>query len=184
MQSFLLIRRTFVIHGFNYRKFRFPENTRIPRIRSSVQLPSKDGVSLCIRARRGYEKIEYRETVTYLSRHENLSILATRRQETRKEKRIYRAGYVYASFSFLHKEDCQKMGGRGWHVSRRGERRVKRAFRLPVSNGGNKRSSFEKRKSSSSWITKYKNWFLSSRGKGKERKGNCERNGEKEQRET
>lgn len=31
MQSFLLIRRTFVIHGFNYRKFRFPENTRIPR---------------------------------------------------------------------------------------------------------------------------------------------------------
>lgn len=181
MQSFLLIRRTFVIHGFNYRKFRFPENTRIPRtILSSTSFQRWRFLVYPW----GYEKIEYRETVTYLSRHENLSILATRRQETRKEKRIYRAGYVYASFSFLHKEDCQKVGGRGWHVSRRGERRVKRAFRLPVSNGGNKRSSFEKRKSSSSWITKYKNWFLSSRGKGKERKGNCERNGEKEQRET
>lgn len=88
------------------------------------------------------------------------------RNEERK-KNLSRGIRLCILFLFPQRR-LSNVEGKGWHVSRRGERRVKHAFRLPVSNGGNKRSSFEKRKSS--WITKYKNWFLSSRRKGKERK--------------
>lgn len=66
VQSFLLIRRTFVIHGFNYRKFRFPENTRIPRTILGSTSFQRWRFLAYPRYKEGgiYEKIEYRETVT------------------------------------------------------------------------------------------------------------------------